>query len=120
MLFNNVEIIAGRQSRAIFVPKHISQRNEREFEDSYYGDDQRESRDQRPLILHIEPPDATVYVDGNYYGTANENGRNEIQILLPAGAHRIEVVRPGFESYSQDLTVGGNQDNRINIVLQKK
>jgi len=88
----------------------------------YFGGGQGNDRDmyRRPLILHIEPSDATVYVDGNYYGTANDNGRSELQLLLPEGRHRIEVVRPGFDSFSQDVTVGREQDNHVNIVLQKK
>ena len=88
----------------------------------YYGDDQyrNENRDQRPLVLHVEPSDATVYVDGNYYGTSNDNGRNEIQVLLPPGNHKIEVVRPGYESFSQDIMVSKDQDNHVNVILRKK
>lgn len=86
----------------------------------YYGDNQYQDRDQRPLILHVEPSDATIYVDGKYYGTANDNGRSEIQVLLPPGNHRIEVVRPGYESFSQDIMVSKDQDNHVNVILRKK
>jgi len=78
-------------------------------------------RDQRPtLTLEVEPSDATVYIDGNYYGTADLNGQGEIQVLLPQGVHRIEVVRPGYESFSQDVNVVQGQQNRLTITLKKR
>jgi hypothetical protein len=97
------------------------QNQDRNNDDSYYGDQQHEGRqsDRRPLILHIEPDDATVYIDGNYYGTANDNG-NDLQVLLPEGAHRIEVVRPGFDSFSQQVTIARDRDNHVNVILKKK
>ncbi len=83
-----------------------------------------ESRDMEssrlPLALHVEPGDATIYIDGNYYGTANENGGTEIRVLLPVGMHRIEVVRPGYDSFAQDVNVAKDGENRLNITLQKK
>jgi PEGA domain-containing protein len=93
-----------------------------ENDPGYYGDDQGQyqDRDQRTLVLHVEPSDATVYVDGNYYGTANDGGRSEIQVLLPPGNHRIEVVRPGYEGFSQNVLVSKDQDNHVNVILRKK
>jgi hypothetical protein len=92
-------------------------------EKPYFGEQEgRRERDsnRRTFTLDIEPSDATVYVDGNYYGTANDNGGPKLQILLQEGVHRIEVVRPGYNSFSQDITVSRNGENRLAITLQKK
>jgi hypothetical protein len=92
---------------------------ERERE-RYSDRDRAPSKETRiGVSLRIEPADATVYVDGAYYGTAGRNG-DEIQVLLPVGIHRIEVVRPGYESYTQDLNVTPEADNRVTIQLNKK
>jgi hypothetical protein len=95
--------------------------NDRDNDNSYYGDQQQENRqgDRRPLIVHVEPNDATIYIDGNYYGTANDNG-NDLQVLLPEGEHRIEVVRPGFDTFSQNVTIFRDRDNHLNIILKRK
>jgi hypothetical protein len=88
----------------------------------YFGDDdsQRLTAGRHTLTLSVEPSDATVYVDGNYYGTANDNGNGELQILLAEGVHRVEVVRPGHNSFSQDVTVSKNGENRLSVTLRKK
>jgi len=72
------------------------------------------------LTLQIQPDDATVYIDGNYYGTADVGGPGEIQVLLPRGTHRVEVVRPGYDSYSRDVVVDEKSPKRIQITLHKK
>ena len=72
------------------------------------------------LTVQIEPPDATVYIDGSYYGTADAAGPGEIQVLLPPGTHRIEVVRPGYESYSEDVIVERNTNQRVRVTLRRK
>jgi hypothetical protein len=89
-------------------------------DDSYYGNQQNQRSDRPELILNVEPDDATVYIDGNYYGTANENGRGELRVLLPEGVHKIEVVRPGFDTFSQDVTVGRDHDNRLSVTLNRR
>ncbi len=55
------------------------------------------------VLLDIEPADASVYVDGEFYGKASQVTRLE----LPAGAHRIEVVRPGYRTEETEIDVTG-------------
>jgi hypothetical protein len=96
---------------------------DRDREDKpYFGEQQRSEREsgRKGLVLTVEPSDATVYIDGNYYGTANDNARGDIEVLLPEGVHRVEVVRPGYSSYSKEITVRKDGENRITITLQKK
>jgi len=86
---------------------------------SYSQPGDRDSNRQT-LVLQVEPRDATVYIDGNYYGTADVNESGELSILLAPGKHRVEVVRPGFESYSKEVTVSGDKNSRLDIRLEKK
>jgi hypothetical protein len=93
----------------------------REEDRNQYDDrDSGYNSNRSSLLLNVDPPDATVYIDGNYYGTANENGRGQIRVLLPEGVHRVEVVRPGFNSYSQDVTISREGENQLTISLEKK
>ncbi len=87
----------------------------------YQNDRDRDNQyqsDRPPFILQVEPRDATVYIDGNYYGNADTDRSGEVQVLLPPGMHRVEVVRPGYESFSQDVDTG--KESRLVIKLQKK
>ncbi|MCI0416991.1 PEGA domain-containing protein [bacterium] len=95
-------------------------RNRDREDKPYYGEQKRSESSRRSLILNVEPSDATVYIDGNYYGTANDNGRGEIEVLLPEGVHRVEVVRPGYSGFSQEVTVLKEGENKLTIRLEKK
>jgi hypothetical protein len=72
------------------------------------------------VVLKVEPSDATVYVDGNYYGIADADRSGELNILLSPGPHKVEVVRPGYESYSQTIDLSVDRTNQVTITLQKK
>lgn len=92
-------------------------------QDRYESDDDeyQAQSDKRAITLEIKPTDATIYVDEKYYGTADVNASGQVQILLPQGVHRIEIVRPGYESYSKEIHVNGRyNEERIVISLQKK
>lgn len=91
-------------------------------QDRYESDNPNEDQsqgDKHAIMLQVQPTDATIYVDGNYYGTADVNASGEVQILLPAGVHRFEIVRPGYESYSKEIHVNG-QYNRERLVISLK
>ena len=90
-----------------------------------YGDrGGRDDRDSRPMArnaqaergrvrLQFQPQDATIYIDGEFRGTAAQVQTVE----LSAGTHRVEVVRPGFVTYDRDLEVqaGDNSDLRVEL-----
>jgi hypothetical protein len=59
------------------------------------------------LRLRVEPRTAEVYVDGAYAGTVDEFG-GTAQRLLPAGIHRVELVAPGFETFTVDVRIPDN------------
>ncbi|MCI0613733.1 PEGA domain-containing protein [bacterium] len=91
-----------------------------------YGSDgqqegyQQNSAGKTMMTFQVEPRDATIYIDGNYYGTADGQNNNEIQVLLADGTHRLEVVRPGYASFSKDILVNNTATHSITIQLEKK
>jgi hypothetical protein len=83
-----------------------------------YDDPQRGRREHDPeaardgfgaVRFEVRPDDASVYVDGAFRGAARELHALE----LPAGPHRIEIVRPGFQTYERDVTV--NEGDRVDV-----
>ena len=70
---------------------------------------------QGELTLRVQPGDATVYVDGAYRGTARELRR----LRLPAGHHRVELVRPGFQAVSRELEVEADRTSELAVALEK-
>ena len=50
------------------------------------------------VTLNVEPPDATVYVDGRARGTG------KTIVRLSSAPHRIEVKRQGFRDWSTTIT----------------
>jgi hypothetical protein len=67
------------------------------------------------LRLRVEPPDASVYVDGTFRGT----GRELASLPLPPGAHRVEVVRPGYRTQEHDVEVSPDGVTDLGIELQR-
>ncbi|HSE40795.1 MAG TPA: PEGA domain-containing protein, partial [Acidobacteriota bacterium] len=72
------------------------------------------------VTIQVEPKDSTIYVDGTYYGTADAQNSNQIQVLLAQGTHRLEVVRPGYKTFSKDFEVNQVATRNITIQLDKK
>ncbi len=105
-------------------------RDSRDDADRYYSDHAREvdseraelrspapspNGDRGELVLEVEPPDASVYVDGEFYGKASEVARLE----LPAGRHRVEVVRPGYRTEETEVHIDG-RSQRITVKLDRR
>ena len=72
---------------------------ERQEMDAPSDDDTSRPRDVRSqpgvLMLHVEPNDASVYLDGRFIGTGEELSRLRSGLIVDVGSHRLEVVRPG-------------------------
>jgi len=65
--------------------------------------------------LRVQPPDATVYVDGQYRGTARDLRR----LRLSTGHHRIEVVRPGFLAVQKEIDLEADRTTDVELSLER-
>jgi hypothetical protein len=96
--------------------------------DDQGGDDQYADRDDRvtapprdmarpagELRLTVRPSDASVYVDGEFRGTA---ARLET-LWLPPGRHRLEVVRPGFRTYDRYVDISREAPASVEVELER-
>ena len=77
-------------------------------------DDGRESA-RGELRLSVSPDDASVYVDDRFLGSARQ-----LQTLsLAPGAHRIEVVRPGYRTTERTVEVGPDGPATVVIEMER-
>lgn len=65
--------------------------------------------------LNVRPGDATIYVDGEFRGTARESST----LVLPAGSHRVEVVRPGFRTATREVDVRAGETRSVEVDLDR-
>ena len=66
------------------------------------------------LRLTVEPSDASVYVDGAFRGTGRLRS-----LRLPAGPHRIEVVRPGYRTLEREVDVRPGREVEVRFDLER-
>jgi hypothetical protein len=66
--------------------------------------------------LRVRPEDATVYVDGEYRGTA----RALEYCPLPPGHHRVELVRPGYQPLGTEFDVAAGQTTEVALSMEKQ
>lgn len=89
------------------------ERYDRRDRDEPYGAGER--GDMGSLRLDVQPPDASVYVDGDFKGTA----RQIRGLSLPAGRHRVEIVRPGFRTVERDVEIRPGQTTDLEVSLDR-
>jgi hypothetical protein len=65
--------------------------------------------------LDVRPDDASIYVDDEFWG----NARDTRSIILRAGRHSIEVVRPGFQTTRRDVDVVRGGTNDLVVELER-
>jgi PEGA domain-containing protein len=70
---------------------------------------------QGAVRLRIRPEDATVYVDGDYRGTA----RALQGLRLPPGHHRVEVVRPGYQPLEKEFDVEAGRPTDLALSMER-
>ncbi len=75
----------------------------------------------RPLVgvqLRCEPPDALIYVDDQYQGSAAALASRPL--MLPEGMHRIEIRRDGYFPHFVELTASKGVQQRLDVKLRKE
>ena len=67
------------------------------------------------LRVDIRPADASLYVDGAFRGT----GRDATSLRLPAGRHRVEIVRPGYRTEEREVEVRTGETTQLEVDLER-
>jgi hypothetical protein len=72
------------------------------------------------LVLRVEPSDASVYLDGRFLGTGDELDRLRSGLLVDPGSHRVEVVRPGWQSEEETVEIESGGEITLAIELDEE
>ena len=103
---------------AVNIPERELER-ERERERAQSVQLQEGRRDEAPapatLRLNVKPPDASIYIDGTFRGTAREAA----SVLLPPGRHKIEIVRPGYRTVEHEVETAVGEPTDLTIELER-
>ncbi len=70
------------------------------------------------LWLSLEPADASVYLDGQFIGTGESLSRAPDGLLLDAGDHELEIIRPGYRTQSKTFQIGKGESLDLSIELE--
>ena len=119
----SVSIGAQAEPEEIVVPDYEPGTPGEDDEDLDVEPDQdgdREARSEAGFIkLSVSPPDASIYLDGRLYGSADLLSRLHGELRLESGAHQIEVVRPGYRSISRQIQIRPGEHMAIDLDLRK-
>lgn len=68
--------------------------------------------------LSVLPADASVYLDGRLLGSGDELGRLHAGLVVEAGSHLIEVVRPGYATERREFAVEEGAEVELEVLLK--
>ena len=74
----------------------------------------RDDAEPPVLRLHVRPYDASVWVDDEFRGTGGELGG----LALSAGRHRVEVLRPGYRTFTREVDIPPGRSRTLEIELE--
>ena len=67
------------------------------------------------VAVRVQPADAEVFIDGERWDTPA--GENRLLVELSEGAHRVEVRKAGFKTYTSEVTVRSGETVTLNVSL---
>ncbi len=67
------------------------------------------------LAIRVQPADAEIRIDGERW--QGLPGQPRLVIDLPAGVHRVEIRKEGFEPFIRDVTVKPRETTPLNVSL---
>jgi hypothetical protein len=68
------------------------------------------------LVIRVQPADAEVFIDGQRWQTPDAKG-HPLEVRVPPGRVRVEVRKPGYTSFSTEVTVEPGQITPLNVSL---
>jgi hypothetical protein len=74
---------------------------------------------QRGLLhIRVTPPDAAVYLDGDFLAKGSELSRLHGSLPVATGEHLLEVLRPGYRAQTLSILVEGGEPTRVRVDLE--
>jgi len=71
------------------------------------------------LTIKADPPDAAVYLDDRFIGTAEEIAGQLRGVRVSPGRHRITVSRPGYREKELDVEVETGKTESVEVSLER-
>lgn len=71
------------------------------------------------LRLSVAPEDASVYLDGRFLGTGRELAALRSGLIVDAGEHVLQVVRPGREEQARTFEVEAGREIELRVELSE-
>ena len=71
------------------------------------------------VTLNVEPRDAVLYIDDNFYGAVSQFMSPNPSLVLRDGPHKIELSRPGYLPLAQTIVISDDKPVEINVLLKK-
>jgi hypothetical protein len=68
----------------------------------------------------VEPPDAAVWIDDKYVGTATDLSSSSRGVPVAPGKHKITVLRPGWGEETVTAEVDAGEIRKVRVVLEKE
>ena len=72
------------------------------------------------VSFEIDPPTASVFIDGKYMGTGADFGPNVQPLGVTPGRHRVEIRAEGYESMSFDADVAAGEVTPYKASLRRR
>jgi hypothetical protein len=70
------------------------------------------------ILLSVAPGDASVYLDGRFLGTGEELSKLHAGLVVNAGLHTLEVVRPGFRAERTEVVIEPETETAVSVDLE--
>lgn len=72
------------------------------------------------LRFNVEPPQAVVYLDGEFLGTGEDLAQLVRGVAVEPGEHQVEVMAPGYEGEKRELEVSAGQTLEVQVRLSRE
>ena len=70
------------------------------------------------IILEIEPVEASIYLNGKFWGISPKKGKIE-NLRLKTGKYTLQIVKPGYKEYKKELVLSDQKEVQLSIKLIK-
>jgi hypothetical protein len=79
------------------------------------GDVQADPSRIGSIAIRVQPANADVIIDGEHW--SGPAGQDRLVVQLPAGKHRLEVQKDGYEKFSADVQIRAGETTTVNVSL---